>query len=224
MERRLTSPESIPGGPGPVVVVDDHPVIRRAIVAALNQGGLPALECSITNPDAAAAWIATLNPGSVVLDIDLGNGFEDAGERITPILVAAGWRVIILTGNRHRESFGACLAAGAAGWVGKDQPLDEIISLIHRAVAGEEIVSRDEREQALALYREGAAQSSRLALLSRREREVLDRIVEGRSAQEIAAEFVVSVHTVRSQIKSVLGKLGVTSQLSAVAFMRHLQN
>ncbi|GAA1815087.1 response regulator transcription factor [Agromyces neolithicus] len=220
----MTSPESTSESSGPVVVVDDHPLVRRAIVAALIQGGLPALECSVPNPDAAAAWIATLRPGSVVLDIDLGRGFEDAGRLITPILVAAGWRVIILTGNRDRETLGACLAAGAAGWVGKDHPLDEIVALIRRAVAGDEIVSYDERVRALALFREGAAGASRLALLSPREREVLDKIFEGLSAQEIAAEFIVSVHTVRTQIKSVLRKLQVPSQLSAVALVRHLQH
>jgi DNA-binding NarL/FixJ family response regulator len=220
----LTELDSTADDQGPVVVVDDHPLVRRAIVAALTQGGLPALECSIPNPDAAVAWITTLRPGSVVLDIDLGSGFEDAGKRITPILVTAGWRVIILTGSRDLEALRACLIAGAVGWVEKGTPLDEIVGVIRRAVAGEEIVSREERVRVLTLSHEGADEASRLALLSRREREVLDKIVEGRSAQEIADEFVVSVHTVRAQIKSVLRKLQVTSQLSAAALLRRVQH
>ena len=62
----------------------------------------------------------------------------------------------------------------------------------------------------------------RLASLTLREREVLAALEEGKNAEGIAQQFVVSVGTVRSHIRAVLTKLGVTSQLAAVAKVRDL--
>ena len=63
----------------------------------------------------------------------------------------------------------------------------------------------------------------RLASLTERERTVLDRLAKGQRAQSIADEFVVSVTTVRTQIRAILGKLGVCSQLEAVVLLNDYQ-
>ena len=62
-----------------------------------------------------------------------------------------------------------------------------------------------------------------LASLTERERTVLDRLAKGQRAQSIADEFVVSVTTVRTQIRAILGKLGVGSQLEAVVLLNDYQ-
>jgi DNA-binding NarL/FixJ family response regulator len=69
----------------------------------------------------------------------------------------------------------------------------------------------------------GLALAQSLRKLSDRERTVLDRLAQGRRAQSIAEEFVVSVSTVRTQIRAILGKLEVGSQLEAVSLLNEYQ-
>jgi DNA-binding NarL/FixJ family response regulator len=114
--------------------------------------------------------------------------------------------------------------AGASGILRKTAGFTEFIDGVHRALAGEDMLGLGER---LALLGElqawRRADQDRLApftALTPREQAVLARLVLGESAETIAAGCSVSLYTVRSQIKSVLFKLGVSSQLSAVALAR----
>jgi DNA-binding NarL/FixJ family response regulator len=94
------------------------------------------------------------------------------------------------------------------------------------AAVGEPVMTEGERQTWLrrhtsyqALERE---RSRRLARLSPREREVLDLLAEGHRAAEVAEHFVVSMTTVRTQIRAILTKLQVNSQLEAVALLRQI--
>lgn len=204
----------------PVVVVDDHPLVRTALATALRDKGLWVVECPATTPKDVTARIAELPVGLALLDIDLGPGQEDAGARITPRLVASGWRVLVVTGARESAALTECIAAGAIGWVQKSRPFNEVVDLVCRAVDGHEVMSEAERSRLLHDRQERDGTAGRLGRLSHRERQVLGRLAEGLTAREIAAESVVSLHTVRTQIRSILSKLEVSSQLAAVALLR----
>jgi DNA-binding NarL/FixJ family response regulator len=118
----------------------------------------------------------------------------------------------------------ACLEAGADGVFDKSRPLDDLVAVLHDAALGRTVLRPEARDELLGeLRRQRSEHEERLApfrQLTSREEEVLKAICDGLSAEAIAAQQFVSVATVRSHIKSVLNKLGVNSQLAAVALVR----
>ena len=108
----------------------------------------------------------------------------------------------------------------------KSQPLRDILATVRRIVAGLPVMDREEREELLAEWA-GSASShqgvrERLDLLTVREREVLGHLMKGRAVREIAGLSVVSEATVRTQVKSILAKLEVSSQLAAVGMAHEI--
>ena len=107
------------------------------------------------------------------------------------------------------------------GWIGKDAFLDEVVATLERVLAGESLIGCTTREallDELRIERAGRQRAlSPFERLTQRERRVLAALVDGLSAEEIAETQFVALTTVRSQIRAVLQKLGVRSQLAAVA-------
>ncbi len=130
----------------------------------------------------------------------------------------------MLTGTTDRVRLAACVEAGAIGVVNKSVSFEQLMRAVRDAVELGSLLTPHQREDLLGeLRRQRAADRQRLALfaaLTPREQQVLASLMDGRSAEAIATEAYVSVTTVRSQIRSVLMKLGVNSQLSAVAKAR----
>jgi len=210
-----------------VVVIDDHELVSAAMVLALREAGLHATRCPVTDAAGVLAEVATTPPRLILLDLDLGHDAEGRpvdGVKLIGGLRAQGCAVLVVSGTADRRRVAAAIAAGAQGWVSKSAPLPTLTAAAIDAVAGRPVMSEVERAEWLAYEREhreqAAALTRRLERLTAREREVLDRLVEGRRAAAIAAEFVVSLTTVRSQIRSILLKLQVRSQLEAVALVR----
>lgn len=205
-----------------VLVVEDHLLLAQLIVAALSNRGLVAQMAPSTRADdvLAAADEGTL----VLLDLHLDEGRD--GSRLVASLRAAGARVLVLTGSHDLLAVRRALEDGAVDVLDKSQPFAELVDAI--AAAGDGARPRD----AAAHYRIARAAQERearraaaeqvLGRLTRREREVLDALLGGASADEIAAAAVVSLTTVRSQIRAVLTKLGVHHQLAAAARFRQL--
>jgi DNA-binding NarL/FixJ family response regulator len=213
----------------PVLVVDDHELVRAALVATLRREGIRAHTCTQTTISGILTEAGTLPPGVVLLDLDLGAG--PTGAHIDGIeaiggLRAAGWTVLVLTGSPGVRSarIAAAIAAGAVGQVPKLSTFDALVGAVRQAIAGTPVMTSAERRTWIDRDRaERAATRRRTELLGRlttRERFVLEQLAEGRRAAEIAADAVVAVTTVRSQVRAILAKLEVGSQLTAVALLR----
>ena len=204
-----------------VVVVDDHSLVADTVALALRDRGI---QVSAVDPAAFVERIDDPAPsgGMVLLDLDLGAGRD--GAELVPRLRRSGWQVLLFTATRNETRLAVAVAAGAVGWVSKSSPFDELVETVVRAAAGQPLLSAAERVRFGALARTvGAAvaqERERWQRLTPREREVVGRIVAGRRPAAIAQEFVVSVATVRSQIRSILAKLEVSSQLEVVALVR----
>src|SRR5204862_8009122 len=129
--------------------------------------------------------------------------------------------VIMVTGVTDRTTLAECLEAGAVGVARKSHGFGELLDQVLEAVRGELPLRVNERTALLAELRaQRAAEQRRLApfqALTPREQQVFAALVDGKRPKEIAAELYVSVGTVRSQIKAIHRKLGVSSQLAAVA-------
>jgi DNA-binding NarL/FixJ family response regulator len=208
----------------PVVIVDDHALIASALAVALRAEGMRA---SVLAPEVAVDKLDEPAPpgGLVLLDLDLGSGLD--GATLVPRLRRAGWRVLLVTGSTDEIRIAMAVAAGAVGRVPKSAPFNQLVTTVVRVAEGRSLVADDERARlcglAASAARERGDAQARFARLTARERQIADLLADGRRAAAIAAEFVVSVATVRTQIKSILGKLEVQSQLEAAAIVRGLR-
>jgi DNA-binding NarL/FixJ family response regulator len=127
--------------------------------------------------------------------------------------------IVMLTGRRDEAAALRGLRAGAVGYLSKDVELDALPRALRSALAGEAAISRTLAMRLVEELRRGGTTGMRpvRSPLTAREWEVLDLICEGRGNDEIANEFVVSIETVKTHVKSVLRKLGVHSRHEAAA-------
>lgn len=204
-----------------VLLVDDHPIVVDALAMSLKLEGL-----SVTvSPDLDATAIvdrAKADPPDVVLlDLDLGG--SDSLPLVRP-LTQLGARVVMVTGEREPVHLGRCLEEGALGIVSKNVPFAKLQEAVLDAINGRSVMPEGDRLallDAVAKWRrEEQARLAPFESLTKRERAVLGHLVDGRSADDIAAAEFVSLATVRSQIQSILRKLQVNSQLAAVALAK----
>lgn len=204
-----------------VVVVEDHLLFAESLEVALTMEGHE-LHCVSLRPDVTSATllgeILRARPRVVLLDLDLGLPYSGLG-LIGP-LTAAGAAVVVVTGSRDPARWGECLRYGARTVLAKRGSLDAILAAIRRIGEGRSLMPREERERLLAHYHaDRQAQHDRrirLESLTGREGEVLGSLMAGHAVRDIARQSVVSEATVRTQVKSILAKLGVSSQLAAV--------
>ena len=207
-----------------ILVVDDHPLLAMALAREL--GGL-GVEVETIDPyrggEAVVAAVIEAEPTCAVLD--LGLPVDGGGVALIEPLTDAGVSVVVLTGETEPEILAVALHRGAAAVLSKTEPLGEIVDAILRAADGQPVRSRQRDELAAELRRVTADREARqapFAKLSRRERQILAGLVDGQGPAALAERDYVSVATVRTQIKSLLRKLGVGSQLEAVALANRL--
>ncbi len=215
-------PEAGPDGPTRLLLVDDHDLLAEALGMALRARGLDVETISGPSVDAVVAAARRRAPLVALLDLDLGP--LGSGRDLVQPLAEAGATVVMLTGITDRARLAECLEAGAAGVLAKTVPFEELAEAVAVAAGGGAPTARPQRDALMAdLFAERAEQRARHALLDAltpRERDVLAGLMDGQSAEAIAEASFVSLATVRSQIQAVLRKLGVHTQLAAVALAR----
>jgi DNA-binding NarL/FixJ family response regulator len=202
-----------------VVIVDDHGLLAQSLVFALRAEGLPVERCREISAEAITDAVHRTHPDLVLLDLDIG-GELGSSLSLIPALIDQNAKVVMLTGVTDRVRLAQCVQAGAVGIIAKSEPFETLIDGVKQALETQTLLSPGQREEHLAeLRRHGAAERERLELfeqLTRREAQVLSALLDGMTADQIASEWVVAISTVRSQIRNLLVKLGVNSQLSAV--------
>lgn len=205
-----------------IVILEDHGLIAHTLAAALTRTGKTV---EVFQPpeegDLLTAFGAHV-PDLVLLDLDLGP-WGDATSLIGPV-AAAGVPVLMVTGVEDPARKAACIAAGAVGVVSKSLGFDELFEAITRTLRDGTLLTEHERQEQLALLRaHERAERDRLAPfeeLSQREAHVLGELMAGRSVDEVATASFVSVTTIRTQIRAILTKLGVSSQVAAIGRAR----
>lgn len=216
------------GSKARVVIVEDHTLFAESLELALFMDGydvkrLPS-PTDRTSTSTLTSAITRLQPRIVLLDLDLGS-FGDSTRVITP-LARAGANVVVVTASTDQARWGECLVLGARCVIPKTRPLNEVLSVVRRIDRGQQVITREQREALLAAWRDRRQQEqdlrARLELLTTRERQILGELMRGRQVPDIARSSVVSEATVRTQVKSILAKLGVSSQLAAVGIAHQL--
>lgn len=208
-----------------VTIVEDHDLFAEALDLAITLQGHTVDRVSArehTTPSALFQAVVKRRPEVVLLDLDLGPTAD--GCRLVGPLSEAGLAVIVLSATEDRSRLGQCLAHGARAVVPKSAGLNSIVGGIRCVASGRPVMDRDERARLLDSYARESRQTrdvrDALATLSRREGEVLGELMDGVPVPEIARSSYVSEATVRTQVKSIRAKLGVSSQLAAVGAAR----
>ncbi|HEX6099734.1 MAG TPA: response regulator transcription factor [Thermoanaerobaculia bacterium] len=184
-----------------IVVVDDHPVVREGLVAALARREDFAIAASFGSAEELLG--SRFEADVVLLDLELpGLSGVDVLPRLTvPALV--------LTAYASDEQIDAVLRAGARGYLLKGAALEEIERAIRTVARGEMYLDSRIAPRVAAL-----AHAPRL---SPRERDVLRLVVEGKSNKEIAAALKVAERTVKFHMTSIFNKLGAENRAQAVS-------
>jgi DNA-binding NarL/FixJ family response regulator len=206
--------------PKRVLIVEDHALVAISLQLALSARGWIVETTDGPTADHIIEQAHRFGPRSVLLDIRLGPSVGCGIDLIAP-LRATGTEVVMLTAETDPAVLASTLEAGAAGWIGKHASLDEVEAALGDVRDGVPLIGCNVREALLDDLRAHRARHrdafSPFEQLTQREGEVLAALVDGLSAEEIAETRYVALTTVRSQIRAVLRKLGVNSQLAAVA-------
>lgn len=199
-----------PGGSPSVVIVDAELTIVGAVRAALEAADLK-VAGTATSVSEAVEVVRRVQPDVVLAERQLPDG--DTTEQLGRFAaVAPGAAILIFTSKPDERSLSATLAAGGKGYLDKQSTLDELMSAIRQVATGE-ICIAPSLLRLLTRSHTNPADAS----LTDRELQVLGRLAQGASTNELAEELFLSVHTVRNHIARVLRKLGARTRLEAVA-------
>jgi DNA-binding NarL/FixJ family response regulator len=213
-----------------VLVADDQPLVRAGVSALLDAE--PDIEVVAVAADGGQALelARSTRPDVAVLDIRMPvrNGIEVARELCRADADPAVPVLMLTTFDMDDLVFGA-LEAGASGFLLKDAEPDTIIGAVRQVAAGtgtldQALTRRVLREFASRRSLQPVTGDRADGVLTARERDVLLLLAQGMSNEEIAAELVVEVSTVKSHLARMLPKLGVRSRLQAVvwAYQNHI--
>lgn len=210
-----------------VMIVEDHELLAQSLRVALEGEGIT-VHCT-TGPTAgdlieqARRWC----PDLVLLDLNLDSGAAQqlvSGMPLIEPLTELGAKVVMVTGSTDEVDIARCIEAGAVGVLRKSASFDSLVASIAAVLRDGTLLSDHERQERLAFLRRARQVERRrrepFDALTQREAEVLDRLMHGLSADQIASAWTVSTATVRTQIRAVLSKLDVNSQLAATAKAR----
>jgi two-component system, NarL family, response regulator LiaR len=208
-----------------VIVADDDPLARRVVRDALEAGGIVVI-AEAANGREAVELSLYYKPDVVLMDLVMPD--VDGIQATRSILTRApGVEVVILTSSDDDEVGLVGLRAGASGFLNKRAGVDALPRALRGAVAGEAVVSRRLTMRLVDTMRrtrpDGAGIRPVRSRLTPREWEVLDLLCAGQSTDEIAETLVLSSETVRSHIKNLLRKLGVSSRQAAVKEARRMR-
>jgi two-component system nitrate/nitrite response regulator NarL len=200
-----------------VLLVDDHPVVRKGLWSCLaNKGNLQVVGEAADGAE-AIEQVRALAPDVVLMDLAMpkmdGLAVTETVHRELP-----GVKVLILSMQTGRETVRKIIQAGARGYVLKDAPPEELVRAIETVNAGEAFFSPDVARIALNQYVSDATAAEPLGLLSRREREVLARIAGGQSNKEIAASLGIGVRTIETHRERIMRKLDIHSVAGLTRF------
>jgi DNA-binding NarL/FixJ family response regulator len=201
-----------------VLIVDDHPLTRDALSALLAQQGFDVVGEA---DDGAGAITAaeTLQPDLVLLDLTMG-GMDGLAALPRIREQAPRSEVVVLTASDAEENLLAAIRGGASGYLLKTEPPEQIATFLRGVARGDAALSGGVARRLLDRVREGGRPSGVpeeiTRLLSAREVEVLLLLDEHLGTDEIALRLFISEHTVRSHVKSLLKKLGVSSRRGAL--------
>jgi len=202
-----------------VLVVDDHALFRRGVIALLADAPRLVVVGQASDALEGVRVAGASHPDVILLDLHMPGV---SGVQALPLLKEAvpDAAVVMLTVSEDSDDLVACLKAGAAGYLLKNIEADFLLESIERVAHGESVMS-----PALTgkLMREVQASDDRAAeaakpVLSPREQEILALIATGASNKEAARELGVAESTVKIHVQHILRKLNLSTRVQAAVY------
>ncbi|MBM4273362.1 MAG: response regulator transcription factor [Deltaproteobacteria bacterium] len=195
-----------------IIIADDHQIVRQGLRTLLEKE--PDLEVVAEAEDGrkTVSLVEEMHPQVVIMDVNMPelNGIEATRQILTR---HPGVKVIALSMHTDRRFVLNMMRAGASGYLLKDCAFEELSQAIRLVLANKTYLSPGVAEIIIQDYVRGIPQqaSSAFSVLTRREREVLQLMAEGKSTSQIAEAIHVSVKTVETHRQQIMNKLGIRS-------------
>lgn len=197
-----------------VVVGDDHPVYREGVVRALDNSGRTQVVAAVGDGQAALAAIREHQPDVALLDYKMP-GLDGVAVAHAVARDRLPTKVLLLSATTEGEVVYRAIQEGAAGYLSKEADRDEIVAAVVACARGENVIPPELVSSLAAQVRQHAGSSG--PVLSERERQILRMTADGKSVPEMAGELFLAQTTIKTHIRRLYEKLGVSDRGAAVA-------
>ena len=204
-----------------VLIVDDHPVTRDGLRAALSTSDEIEIVGEASNGEEAVTMAAELTPDVVFMDVRMpGMSGIEATQEIRK--ANPDTKIILFTVEESRSVLAEAIRAGVSGYLLKESSASELVHAAQLAMKGDAVIhpslTRAFIEEVQYIDQRPEAP------LSRRESQILQKIAWGATTKEVAHDLGISPHTVKTHLERIFEKLGANdrAQAVAIALRRHL--
>ena len=224
-----SSPTPVPVPVVRVLVVDDHTLFRRGLIALLATDPRFEVVAEAGDANEAHARAAATQPDVILLDnhmpgvngVDALAGFQEVAPRA---------HVLMLTVSEDERDLATALRGGARGYLLKTMDGDMLASAIVHTMAGQSVVSPEMTSKLVSAFQSGhagagastpaapAADADPIHSLSPREREILKHVARGASNKEVARALAIAEATVKIHVQHILRKLNLSSRVQAAVY------
>lgn len=203
-----------------VIVVDDHQVVRKGIIAYLQTDEEIDVIGEASSGNDGAELILKEKPDVVLMDLMMENGTGvDATKRI--LKSDPSIKIIILTSYYDDEQVFPAIEAGAFSYLLKTSSATDILAAIKKAARGENVIEPKVAGKMLSSFR--TEEKKLHDALTEREREVLLCIGNGMTNQEISEKLYIGIKTVKTHVSNILSKLEVQDRTQAAVYVHKQQ-
>jgi DNA-binding NarL/FixJ family response regulator len=200
-----------------LLLVDDHTLFREGLISLLSYQGDFAVVGEAEDAESALDQARALHPDIVLMDIELpGEDGVSATQRLTMEMPAV--TVVMLTVHDDSQTLFEAIKAGAQGYLVKNVRSRELLEQLRGLARGEAAISRRMAARILEEIRGQIEPFGPEEALTARETEVLELVAARLSNAEIAERLVISEHTVKNHMKSILAKLHLHNRHQAAAY------
>jgi two-component system nitrate/nitrite response regulator NarL len=201
-----------------LVLCDDERILCEALAAALEEFDHQVLAVT-TTASAGVTAVAAHDPDVCVLDLCFPDAEDGLGAARTIAQEHPSTKVLVLSGVADPQMMSEAMGIGIAGLLPKDRGIDQIADALDAIAAGGGVFDAGLRH-GMTSGLPGQRSKDPLDRLTPREREILPRIVDGKSTKQMARAMNITTGTAGMYVRNVLSKLGVHSRLQAAALVR----
>jgi len=198
-----------------VLIVDDHPVTREGLHAALELSEDVVIVGEAESGEEAIERAGELTPDIVFMDVRMpGIGGIEATKAIR--IASPATRIILFTVDESRASISEAIQAGVSGYLLKDASAEELVNAARLALEGKAVI----HPQLTRAFIEGVPLAEKRVdapALSKREKEILQKVAHGATTKEVAHDVGISPHAVKTHLERIFEKLGANDRAQAVA-------